>query len=114
MNKTVLPGTHLLIDFWTDKNLKDQVFIENVLRQAAQGAGATVLNVMLHKFGDEGGVTGVALLAESHMSIHTWPEINFMALDVFMCGECNADIALDVFRAEFEPQKEQVRDIKRG
>lgn len=114
MIKTVLPSVHLLIDFWTDENLKDPIFIEKILRQAAAVAGANVLNVMLHKFGDEGGVTGVALLAESHMSIHTWPEIDFIALDVFMCGECNAYAALDVFRAEFKPEKECVRDFKRG
>jgi S-adenosylmethionine decarboxylase len=79
-------GTHLLLDFWGAKELADQKGIDEALREAAQACGATLIETKLHQFGDRGGVTGVALLAESHISIHTWPESGYAALDIFVCG----------------------------
>lgn len=80
------PGKHLLLDFWEASGLSEIACIESAMRGAAMACGATVLEVKLHQFGENGGVTGVALLAESHISIHTWPEISYAALDVFVCG----------------------------
>ena len=69
--------------------------IELALREGATAAGATVLEVRLHGFGAGQGVTGVALLAESHISIHSWPEHGYAAIDIFLCGaRHNADDAL--------------------
>lgn len=114
MKNYVAPGTHLLIDFWGTKSMPDEAYIEKALRHAAEACGATVLSVHLHGFGEQAGITGVAVLAESHISIHTWPEIQYMALDVFMCGQCNPRDALPVLREYFEPENERVSEHQRG
>jgi S-adenosylmethionine decarboxylase len=114
MTKTVAPGQHLLIDFWGCQNLTDQAAIDSALREAATACGAQVLQVLLHSFGEGAGITGVAILAESHISIHTWPELDYAALDVFMCGACDPHLSLSVFRACFTPQKERVNLHLRG
>jgi len=80
------PGLHLIADLEGAARLSDCDWIEATLREAARAANATVLDVRLHPFGPEQGVTGVALLAESHISIHTWPEAGTAAVDVFVCG----------------------------
>ena len=83
-------GTHLLIEcFGAHANL-DAPTLEGLLKDSAQAGGATVLSCHLHGFGKGGGVTGVALLAESHITVHTWPERGYAAFDVFMCGNCEA------------------------
>lgn len=114
MTKFVNPGLHLLIDFWDAKHLQDDAVIERAMRDAAAACGATVLEIKLHSFGEDAGITGVAILAESHISIHTWPEINYIALDVFVCGTCDPRQALAVLRSAFEPKKEKVLEHKRG
>ena len=79
-------GSHLIIDLWDGEHLDDVGVIELALRRAVQAAGATLLHLHLHEFGSGGGVSGVAVLAELHISIHTWPERGYAAIDVFMCG----------------------------
>lgn len=107
------PGLHLLIDFW-DCAAPDAEGIEMGLREAAAACGATVLSVELHSFGEGGGITGVALLAESHISIHTWPETGYIALDIFMCGRCDPQLALPVLKKRFRPGRVKVGAHKRG
>jgi len=114
MTNIVTPGLHLLIDFWDAIHLRDEALIENAMRQAAMACGATVLDVKLHSFGANAGITGVAILAESHISIHTWPEIGYVALDVFVCGSCDPHQALPVFRETFQPQREKILACRRG
>lgn len=111
---TVPPGLHLLIDFWGCRNMQDVAGIERAMRQAAADCGATVLDVQLHSFGVDAGVTGVATLAESHISIHTWPEIDYVALDVFVCGACDAHRALDALTEFFRPLRQNVVAHQRG
>jgi S-adenosylmethionine decarboxylase len=111
---TVPPGQHLLVDFWGAKHLTDQTGIETALCEAAEACGATVLKVMLHAFGEGSGITGVAILAESHISIHTWPELDYAALDIFMCGVCDPQKALPFLRAYFEPTSEVITSHNRG
>jgi len=108
------PGLHLLVDFWECRGLRDAEGIERVLREAAAACGATVLSVMLHNFGESGGITGVALLAESHISIHTWPETGYAALDLFMCGRCDPRGALPMLEAWFSPGSTRVTEHQRG
>lgn len=108
------PGLHLLVDFRQCQGLRDADGIERVLREAAAACGATVLDVMLHNFGENGGITGVALLAESHISIHTWPETSYAAIDLFMCGRCNPRGALPVLEAWFSPGSTSVTEHQRG
>jgi S-adenosylmethionine decarboxylase len=107
-------GLHLLVEFWDAQNLSDLSFIEAALTDAARAAKARVLETKFHKFTPSGGVTGVALLAESHISIHTWPEHNYAAIDVFMCGTCNPHDAVPVLEKAFAPQRSQVIEQRRG
>ncbi len=110
----VYAGSHVLIDFWGASNLSEPELIEMALREAANACGATVLHVHVHQFLSNGGVSGVAVLAESHISIHTWPEIDFAAFDIFMCGNCEPEHALPVLRRVFRPARESVDEQKRG
>lgn len=110
----VAPGLHLLIDYWGCANMQDETGIGATLRAAAEACGATVLDVHLHSFGDKAGITGVATLAESHISIHTWPEIDYVALDVFVCGTCDAFKALEVLEQYFTPSRQQLSVHERG
>ena len=107
-------GSHLIIDLWEAKGLDDRERIESALIDAAQAAGATLLHIHLHKFEDGGGISGVAVLAESHISVHTWPEMGYAAFDVFMCGDAEPRKALEVFKKAFEPGRIVVGEHKRG
>ena len=114
MTRFLATGTHLLIDLHGASRLDDADHVRQALVDAAAACGATLLDVKLHSFGAQSGVTGVALLAESHISIHTWPEQGFAALDVFMCGNCDPRGALPVLRAAFSPAEMKVSEIRRG
>ncbi len=114
MTAPASPGMHLLIDLWGASRLAEAAHVEQALIHAAAACGATLLDVRLHSFGEKSGVTGVALLAESHISIHTWPETGFAALDVFMCGNCDPRRALPVLQAAFAPAQMKVTEMQRG
>lgn len=99
-------GLHLLADLECGANLSDIATIDSALREAATAAHVTLLDLRLHHFGPGQGVTGVALLAESHISIHTWPEDRLAAVDIFVCG-ATADprAALAVLEARLEGRR---------
>ncbi|MGF1639710.1 MAG: adenosylmethionine decarboxylase [Rhodospirillales bacterium] len=107
-------GGHLLLDLWGARNLTDPDRIGAALREAARAAGATILHTHLHQFGEGGGVSGVLVLAESHISIHTWPERDFAAIDIFMCGACDPRRSVPVLRSAFEPTELVVSEHRRG
>ena len=107
-------GAHLLIDFWGASRLNDPKLMERALCEAAETAGATVLHVHVHEFGGGGGVSGVAVLAESHISVHTWPEMDYAAFDVFMCGNCRPMEAANVLKDYFRPERSEISEQKRG
>ena len=81
-------GKHCILELYDcdSSKLDDEVFLRSAITQAAERAGATLLNLITHQFQPQ-GVTGLALLAESHISIHTWPEAGYAAVDVFTCGD---------------------------
>jgi S-adenosylmethionine decarboxylase len=107
-------GMHLLVDLWGANNLTDPATIDDALREAAEAAGATILHSHFHHFGPDGGVSGVLVLAESHISIHTWPERDFAAIDIFMCGACDPYQSLPVLRTAFAPASMQLGEQRRG
>ncbi|MFQ5783529.1 MAG: adenosylmethionine decarboxylase [Alphaproteobacteria bacterium] len=107
-------GTHLLIDLWGARRLDDLALAEATLREAVDAVGATLLHVHLHHFRPNGGVSGVAVLAESHISVHTWPETGYAALDIFVCGDCDPHAAIPVLRRAWTPDRVQISEHKRG
>jgi S-adenosylmethionine decarboxylase len=107
-------GTHLIVDLWHAAHLDDIGVVEGAMRDAAAAAGATLLRLDLHCFTPSGGITGVAVLAESHISIHTWPERAYAAVDVFMCGDADPHAAVRVLRRAFSPGMLTVSEHRRG
>lgn len=109
-----LHGLHLIADLATHERLDDPAFIEAILRDAATAAKVTLLEVRLHHFGEGNGVTGVALLAESHISIHTWPEDDLAAVDIFVCGaQADAEAALTWITSALDATTLNVARIER-
>src|SRR5260370_38753301 len=98
-------GTHLIIDLFGAKRLDDLKHIKETLKRCVEVAGATLLHIHLHHFTPNGGVSGVAVLAESHISIHTWPECGYAALDVFMCGDASPEKSVPVLEKAFSAQR---------
>ncbi len=109
-------GRHLLADLYGCQPalLADPQAISAMLLAAAQAGNATVLQQHFHHFGPQQGVTGVLLLMESHISIHTWPEHGYAAIDLFMCGQTEADAALDSLRKALCATREAIHRIERG
>lgn len=108
-------GRHLLADLWVDdpEPLRHAPLWRELLPAACRAAGATVLGVTVHQFEPE-GVTGVVLLAESHASVHTWPEAGLATLDVFTCGAMDAGVVLAHVRAAIGAVRERVTIVERG
>jgi S-adenosylmethionine decarboxylase len=109
-------GSHILADLYgVDAGaLRDGVLLESMLRRAAHAAGARVLGSHFHSFGATDGVTGVVLLAESHISIHTWPESGLAAADIFMCGSADPERALALLVTELAPSRQDIKSLARG
>jgi S-adenosylmethionine decarboxylase len=106
-------GVHLIVDVHGGQGLDDIDLIEATLRGCVSAAQATLLHIHLHHF-QPNGVSGVAVLAESHISIHTWPDAGYAALDVFMCGKADPDACIPVLREAFKAQRVEVNELLRG
>ncbi|MEM9011198.1 MAG: adenosylmethionine decarboxylase [Pseudomonadota bacterium] len=109
----VFAGTHLIIEVIGGKGLDDPALIEEAFRTSVDRSGATLLHIHTHRFSPQ-GVSGVAVLAESHISVHTWPEIGYGAFDVFMCGDANPWAAVEVLRTSFDADEIRVQELRRG
>lgn len=108
-------GNHLLIDLFGCTGLDDAVRVEDVLRTAVSRAGATLIDFRLHGFGPGQGITAIALLSESHISIHSWPEHGYAAVDLFLCGERHdLDAAVTVLVDGFAADRHDVQRFARG
>ena len=108
-------GQHLLADLGgiAAEKLSSCTELEQLLRSAALAANARVLHSHFHGFGPDQGVTGVVLLAESHISIHTWPEDGYAAADIFMCGSAQPELALTIITAALQPATSKISTIHR-
>jgi S-adenosylmethionine decarboxylase len=107
-------GSHLIIDLWDARHLDDAGVIELALRRSVRAAGATLLHLHLHRFDEGGGVSGVAVLAESHISVHTWPERGYAAIDVFMCGRTRPHAVVPILRHAFGTGRIAISEQMRG
>lgn len=107
-------GKHLIAECW---GCNDRVFSAEAVREAVEAAvkasGATLLQLIVHTF-EPVGLSGVAIISESHIFIHTWPEMRYVAVDVFTCGETFPERALEVIRERFEPEHLNVLRLDRG
>jgi S-adenosylmethionine decarboxylase len=107
-------GLHLLLDLWGARNLDNLDRMEAALRECVARCRATLLHIHLHHFSPGGGISGVAVLAESHISVHTWPERRFAAFDIFMCGQARAEEAIAVLMRTFAPKRVHITENLRG
>ena len=107
-------GTHLLIDLYDADHLSDLDHMEATLKRCIDAAGATLLHFHLHHFTPNDGISGVAVLAESHISVHTWPEAGYAAFDVFMCGDADPHACVDILRDAFRAGRHEVTEARRG
>ena len=107
-------GAHLLLDMWGAGHLDDPEILGQAMRAAARAAEATLLHLHLHHFSPQGGVSGVAVLAESHISVHTWPEHGFAAFDIFMCGAAHPHLAAKTLRDALHPSRIELNELRRG
>jgi S-adenosylmethionine decarboxylase len=109
-------GTHRILDYWgcSFETLDDLEQVRKMFEEGLRLSNATVIDVILHKFAPQ-GVTGIAAIAESHVSIHTWPELGYAAVDVFSCGSTmNTDRLLKHFESVLQPTERTETIIERG
>jgi spermidine synthase len=108
-------GNHILVEFMgcIPEIMNDVSVIEEAMVNAADIAGATVINSTFHHFSPY-GVSGVVVIQESHLAIHTWPEYGYAAVDLFTCGEMDAWISFDHLKTVFGAQNYSAIEMKRG
>jgi S-adenosylmethionine decarboxylase len=107
-------GKHYLLNLYgcSFVLLNDEHFLIDLLENAASASGATVCQTISKKFEPQ-GCTVLSLLAESHISIHTWPEEGKAAVDCYTCGDCNPKIGCDIITAQLHPQRYELKYIER-
>lgn len=108
-------GKHYLVEY-VDCNPRKMEFVDDVrplFLRAAEKSRATVIQSFFHQF-EPRGVTGIIMIAESHFSVHTWPEDNYVSFDILTCGEMDPQAAIEELRAGFEAKRVDVRVVARG
>jgi len=109
-------GTHLLVELkaCNTKLLNDLKKVEAIMVDAAKIANATIVGVHFHKFSPF-GISGVVVIAESHLSIHTWPEYGYAAVDIFTCGDVlKPEVAADFLVERFQSKHPSIIEVRRG
>ena len=114
MEGRVALGKHLIAELWVNSShvLDDPDFVRESLLAACNKGGFSVIGIDIHEFSPR-GVTGVVLLSESHMSIHTWPEYRFAAVDIFSCAGAAWE-ALEELKRRLDVERMEVRELDRG
>ena len=109
-------GQQLIVELYgCDRTLLDDPScLERILTEAISRSGGTIIKPFFHQFSPH-GVTGVVVIAESHVAVHTWPEFGYCALDVFTCGtQVNTEQIFEHVRLELQAQETSVMEVKRG
>jgi len=109
-------GRHILVEFYDcDREILNDInSIENSMKDAAVNSGATIVKSVFHLFNPH-GVSGVVVIAESHLAIHTWPEYGYAAVDLFTCGESvDPWEAFNLLKKRFKAQNQFTMELKRG
>ena len=107
-------GDHLILEFWQCQNLNSQKIVKEALIESVSACQAELLSVNVHRFSPH-GISGVAVIKESHISIHTWPEFKYAAIDIFTCGaKVKPYLAVEKLKEYFKPKHLDIIDFKRG
>jgi S-adenosylmethionine decarboxylase proenzyme len=116
-------GKHITVDLFDvnmekltnlNKNDTNMDVWDSYIKKVLCDAHITLINTSWHNFDNNGAFTALYLLAESHLSIHTWPEHSYIAVDVFTCGDSNTQLVVDQIVRYFEPQRVQMNRLNRG
>jgi len=103
-----------VLELWGCKNLNSPEVVEQALREMVTACDVTLLDLRVYPF-EPIGVTGVAVLAESHINIHTWPEYGYVAVDIFTCGaRKDPSAAIPTLRELFTPERIETMEMTRG
>ncbi len=108
-------GFHFIVEASGCNSLISQVDkLQEILVEAAKRANAQVWSVSFHKFPPD-GVSGVVVISESHLSVHSWPEVNYLALDIYTCGENSLpEVAVNYVLEQIDAQHTHITEITRG
>ena len=106
-------GAHVIVDLHGASNLDSERLVRDAIGEIIKQTGATLLHEYFHRF-TPNGITGVACLTESHISVHTWPERGFAAFDIYLCGDAEPERAIPILRDYFNPDRIEVRTLHRG
>lgn len=108
-------GRHVIVELWGCQNIDSLQAVEEAIREAVAATNATLRDLQIFPWEPYNGVSGIAILSESHLSIHTWPELGYAAVDVFTCGEhTDPEAAIPVLRERFQPKRMEVLQVSRG
>jgi S-adenosylmethionine decarboxylase len=107
-------GRHIILEMWGCQNLESVDTAERALREMVAALDVHLLDLKVYPFSPV-GVTGIAIVSESHLVIHTWPEYGYAAVDIFTCGAPrDPNDAVDVLRQHYQPERIGVMEINRG
>ena len=107
-------GIHYLAEFWGAEVIQDPARLSELLHGAAEAGRSTVVGEAMHAYSPQ-GITGFILLAESHLSLHTWPELDYIAVDIFTCGDqADGRAAVAYLEQELAPERVEIQQVRRG
>ena len=107
-------GVHYMAEFWGAEVIEDPARLSRLLHGAAHAGHSTVVREAMHAYAPH-GITGFILLAESHLSLHTWPELDYIAVDIFTCGDqADGQAAIAYLEQELAPERVEIQQVRRG